>query len=217
MKMTKFHKELEKEKKDILNMGRLAKDMLSKSVTALKEQDKELAEWVISKGDTIRYMDDEIEEDLLRFIALYQPVAKDMRLIACGLKMITYMARIGRYGRDIAKIAIELPDQPHLAKLVSIPRMAEIANSMVSDSLKAFKNGDLSPLKDFEERDNTLDAMRYSIFRECVTFMMESPNNITRCANYVMVARYIERCGDHACKMAEKIHYMVTGERIEIS
>lgn len=215
--MTKFHKELEKEKKDILRMGKLAQDMLKKSVIALKDQDIKLAEWVISKGEAIRYMDDEIEEDLLRFIALYQPVARDMRLIACGLKMITYMARIGRYGRDIAKIAVEISDQPHIAKLVSIPRMAEIANGMVSDSLKAFKKGDLSLIKDFAERDDTLDAMRYSIFRECVTYMIESPNNITRCANYVMVARYIERCGDHACKMAEKIHYMVTGERLEIS
>jgi phosphate transport system protein len=215
--MTKFHKELDKEKKDILRMGRLAQDMLKKSVIALKEQDVEMAEWVLAKGEKIRYMDDEIEEDLLRFIALYQPVAKDMRLIACGLKMITYMARIGRYGRDIAKIAKELANEPHLAKLVSIPTMAEIANKMVSDSLKAFQKGDISLLKDFAERDDTLDAMRYSIFRECVTFMMESPNNISRCSNYVMVARYIERCGDHACKMAEKIHYMVTGERIEIS
>lgn len=126
------------------------------------------------------------------------------------------MNRIGRYGRDISKIALDLIDKPHLAKLVNIPQMTEIASGMVRDSLKSFETNNLDFIHDFEERDDTLDAMRYSIFRECLTYMMESPNNITRCTNYAMVARYIERCGDHACKMAEKIHYMVTGEHIEI-
>jgi len=88
--------------------------------------------------------------------------------------------------------------------------------SMIEDALKAFENEDVSLIRDFEERDSEIDALRYSIFRECITYMMEDAKNITRCMHYAMVARYLERCADHACKMAEKINYMVTGERKEI-
>jgi len=182
----------------------------------LKKQDVELAEKVISKKKKLADMDVEIEGKTLQLIALYHPMAKDMRTVACILKTITYLTRIGRYGKDIANIAKELSDKPHVAKLVEIPYMAETVCKMIDDALKAFETEDMSLIKDFEERDDTLDALRWSIFRECITYMMENPSTITRCAHYMMIARYLERCGDHACKIAEKVHYMVTGERIEI-
>ena len=216
MPKSKFHRDLEVQKAEILKMGYLVKKLLNNSVLSLKNRDVKMANWVIKQGDKINNMDYLIEENLLHLIALNQPVAKDLRFIACGLKMITYIARIGRYGRDIAKVTIEISEEPHVAKLVNIPQMAQIASDMVDDCLKAFKKGELKYITDFEERDDILDEMRYSIFRECISYMLEDPKNITRCTNYAMVARYIERCGDHACKMAEKIHYMVTGEWIEI-
>jgi len=212
----KYHEELNKQKSEILKMGNLAKGMLSNSILSLKDQDLKLADMVLAKRDKLSEMDGRIESDLLRIIALYQPVAKDMRMIACGLKMITYLTRIGRYGKDIAQVTHELANKPQIAKLVSIPYMGELACDMIKDCLNAFKTENISPIKDIAERDDSLDALRYSIFRECLTYMMEDQKNITPCTHYVMVARYIERCGDHACKMAEKITYMVTGERIEI-
>lgn len=212
----KFHAELKGLKKKVLEMGELAKDMLQKSIEALKNQDTELADWVLSKKKEIMDMDEGIEQRALTLLTLYQPMAKDMRTIACILKMITYLTRIGRYGKDISNVAKELSMRPHIAKLVSIPYMADIVCGMIEDALKAFETEDLSLIQDFVERDDSLDALRYSIFRECVTYMMEDPKNITRCAHYIMIARYLERCGDHACKIAEKVHYMVTGERVEI-
>jgi len=212
----KFHEELKKLKKEVVEMGNLAKEMLSNAVEALKDRDKEVASQVIEKKKKIADMDERIEQDALRLIALYQPMARDMRKIACVLKMITYLTRVGRYGKDIAKVAIELADQPHIARLVEIPHMADMVCSMIEDALKAFENEDVSSIRDFEERDSEIDALRYSIFRECITYMMEDAKNITRCMHYAMVARYLERCADHACKMAEKINYMVTGERKEI-
>ena len=212
----KFHAELKGLKKKVLEMGELAKDMLQKSIEALKNQDTELADWVLSKKKEIMDMDEGIEQHALTLLTLYQPMAKDMRTIACILKMITYLTRIGRYGKDISNVAKELSMRPHIAKLVSIPYMADIVCGMIEDALKAFETEDLSLIQDFVERDDSLDALRYSIFRECVTYMMEDPKNIKRCAHYIMIARYLERCGDHACKIAEKIHFMVTGERIEI-
>ena len=214
--MDRLHEDLKKMKRKVIEMGELAKEMLYDSMEALEKQDVELAEEVISKKKKLADMDVEIEEKTLQLIALYHPMAKDMRTVACILKTITYLTRIGRYGKDIANIAKELSDKTHVAKLVEIPYMAEMVCKMIDDALKAFETEDISLIKDFEERDDTLDALRWSIFRECITYMMEDPKNITRCAHYVMIARYLERCGDHVCKIAEKIHYMVTGERIEI-
>ena len=214
--MDRLHEDLKKMKRKVIEMGELAKEMLHDSMEALEKQDVELAEEVISKKKKLADMDVEIEEKTLQLIALYHPMAKDMRTVACILKTITYLTRIGRYGKDIANIAKELSDKPHVAKLVEIPYMAEMVCKMIDDALKAFETEDMSLIKDFEERDDTLDALRWSIFRECITYMMEDPKNITRCAHYVMIARYLERCGDHVCKIAEKIHYMVVGERIEI-
>jgi phosphate transport system protein len=94
--------------------------------------------------------------------------------------------------------------------------MNEIVCKMINDAFIAFKTGDLTLIKDFSERDNDVDELRYSVFRECISYMMENPANITICTHYIMVARYLERCGDHACDMAEEIHYMVIGQRIEL-
>jgi len=212
----KFHKELEQVKKEVIKMGNLSKDMLQKSVKALKEQDMQLADWVLSKKVQLADMDNEIEKKTLHLITLYQPMAKDMREIACILKMITYLNRIGRYGKDIAKFVSEFEKEGHVKKLISIPHMADLVSNMIDDSLNAFENGDASKFNDFIEREETVDELRYSIFRECLSYMMEDPKVITRCTYYIMIARYLERCADHACKIAEKIIYMVTGQRVEI-
>ncbi len=212
----KFYKEIDVLKDDVLKMGELAMAMLEKSIEALKNQDAEMVEWVNNQKNKLADMDEKTEEKALRLIALYQPMAKDMRTIACCLKMITYLARIGRYGKDIANTSLEIKPKKHLAKLVSIPYMANLVLGMIQDTLTAYKTEDISLLSNLSERDDDIDNLRYSIFRECLTYMMEDSKKIRRGAHYLMIARYLERCGDHACKMAEKIHYMLTGERIEI-
>lgn len=212
----KFHNELETLKKNVMKMGDLATSMLCISVESLKNLDVEKAESVISKKKELAEMNINLEEDTLRLIALYQPMAVDMRTIACCLKMITDLNRIGRYGKDIAKVTKEIYPGPHIKKIISIPQMNDIVCKMIHDAFTAFTTGDLSLIKDFSERDNDVDALRYSIFRECISYMMEDPKNITICTNYILVARYLERCGDHACNIAEQIHYMVTGKRIEL-
>lgn len=213
----KFHSELENLKKEVLTMGKLARDMLEKSVTALKKQDTELAEWVISQKIDLAELDAAIEKKALHLAALYQPMAKDIRTLGVILKLITYLMRVGRYGKDIAKATLEIAEKPHIAKLVSIPYMGDIVCDMIDDALDAFEKETVPVLEDFDERDDTVDALRYAIFRECITYMTEDPKTITQCAHYLMIARYLERCADHACKMAEKIHYMVTGNHVEIN
>jgi len=212
----KFHTELASLKMDVLEMGYLSRDMLHQSVEALETQDVKLARYIDRNKTRISAYDNDIEQKCLKLIALYQPMAKDLRTIAASMKMITYLYRIGRYGKDIAIVVPELADAPHIGNLVSIPHMGDLVSGMITDTLVAFEREDLNGIDDIKDREEVIDALRYSIFRECLIYMREDPKTITRCTNYVMIARYLERCGDHACKVAEKVHYMVTGERIEI-
>ena len=212
----KFHTELKDLKTETLEMAHLGRFMLRTAVDALIRQDPELAESVIVRKGEIHDLEVRLEEHCYHLIALYQPMAKDMRTIACTLKVISASLRIGRYGKVIAKVVKELADRPHIANLMSIPHMADLAIEMVDDAITAYESDDLTLIKDFSTRDDTVDALRHSIFREGITYMMEDPKNISRCTHYIMVARYLERCADHACKIAENVHYMETGERIEI-
>jgi phosphate transport system protein len=212
----KFHTELKNLKTETLEMAHLGRFMLRTAVDALIRQDPELAESVIVRKGEIHDLEVRLEEHCYHLIALYQPMAKDMRTIACTLKVISASLRIGRYGKVIAKIVKELADRPHIANLMSIPHMADLAIDMVDDAITAYESDDLTLIKDFSTRDDTVDALRHSIFREGITYMMEDPKNISRCTHYIMVARYLERCADHACKIAENVHYMETGDRVEI-
>jgi len=213
----KFHDELSALKGSVLDLGTFSFDMLQNSVAALKNQDRELAESVYSKKRLLAEKNRSVEEKALRLIALYQPMAKDLRAIACALRMNNAFFRIGRYGKDIAMLVEDLSVEPHIANMMNLPHMAQLVSGMLDDVITAYRREDATAVRKFSERDDVIDAMRYSIFRESVTYMIEDPRNITRCIDYVMIARYLERCGDHACDMAEQVCYMVTGEHVEIS
>jgi phosphate transport system protein len=212
----KFHTELKKLKMETLEMAHLGRFMLRTAVDALIRQDKELAASVVAKKEEIHKMEVRLEEHCYQLIALNQPMAKDMRVIACTLKVITASLRIGRYGKVIANIVKKISDQPHIANLMTIPHMADLVIEMIDDAVEDYEKDTTADISNFSARDDTIDSLRQSIFREGITYMMEDPKSITRCTNYILVARYLERCGDHACKIAENVHYMNTGERIEI-
>ncbi|MDD4254863.1 MAG: phosphate signaling complex protein PhoU [Methanofollis sp.] len=212
----KFHDELKALRGEFIEYGQFSADMLKDAFRALKDGDTDLADAVLQRKTHLAELSDHFDERLLTLIALYQPMAKDLRVIACTLKMNDALYRIGRYGKDIAMLVPEFAASGHLGRMLNLPYMAEMVFSMVDDTLRAYEQGDIAPLATFSERDDCVDDLRYSVFREGVTYMMEDPKNIERCMDYVMVARYLERCGDHCCTMAEKIHYMVMGKRIEI-
>ena len=213
---SKFDGQLKKINDDVVEMGELAQGMLKNSIVSLKNQDIKLADKIYADKDKLMKMDDAIEHLCLQAISMYQPMAKDMRVIGASLKMITYLTRIGRYGKDIAKFVKEIADRPSVAKLLSIPHMSEIVDGMISDAIKAYENKEAVDIPSFRSRDDDVDSLRESIFRELLTYMMQDSKNIKRCMYYIMIARYLERCADHACKIAEKGNYMVTGKRVEI-
>ncbi len=218
MTTREFHREIVELKNSILDMGNLALNMLNNSIIALVNNDIELAKIVKPKKEQLNEFDVNIEDRALKLIALHNPMAIDMRRIATCLKVNTYLYRIGRYGKDIANIVIEnLSKTSTTIKLINLEHIWEHVRDLIKDALEAFDKADINIIKNFQERDDEIDKLRWSIFRECLTYMMEDNKNITPCAHYQMIARYLERCGDHACKIAEKVYYMVTGEHTEIS
>lgn len=212
----KFHIELSLLKQDTLAMARFARDMLNDSLKVLTEQDIEKAQEIVSRKKRIRETTIALEERAYQLIALYQPMAKDMRMIACTLKLITSAERIGRYGKDIANMVKHVRGQPDFVHPLPVLHMAGLVIAMIDDTLAAYETESIERISGLSLRDDAVDALWHSIFRETLTFMMENPQLITRSTFTIMVARYLERSGDHACRMAENVHYMVTGERIEI-
>jgi phosphate transport system protein len=212
----KFHDELSALKTDVIDMACFSREMLSDSMKAIVADDDHLASEVKSRKTKLGNRHTELEERVFLMIALYQPVAKDMRTLACCLQVVNDSQRIGRYGKDIANIVKEIYEKPVIGNFFSIPHMSELVIGMIDDAVMAFQKEDIMLIEGMSKRDDVVDALRASIFRECLTYMMEDPSTISRCIYYVMLARYLERCADHACKIAEKVYYMSTGERIEI-
>ncbi|MDD1703493.1 MAG: phosphate signaling complex protein PhoU [Methanoregula sp.] len=212
----KFHSELKDLKTGVSGMARFALKMLGDSMESFINQDEDLAATVLERKDQLREMTVTLEETCYQLIALNQPVAKDMRTIVCSLKVISAAERIGRYGKSTAKIFKEISGRPHIANMMSLPLMSEYVIAMIDDSVKAYETENIRKLKEFSARDDAIDALRHSIFREAITYMMENQKTITQATYYIIIARYLERCADHACKIAENVQYMETGERIEI-
>jgi phosphate transport system protein len=212
-----MRKEIVELKGKVLDMAELATRMLDDAIDALTNNNPELAKSVEDKKHKLRDYDDDIEAGALKTLGLFQPMAIDLRRLGAILKIITYLYRIGRYGKDIAGVVEELQGKYPISEMLGIKHMWEHVEPMIRDAIDAFDKSEIEKLSDFVERDDEVDKMRWSIFRESVSYMIEDPKNINISAHIIMIARYMERCGDHACKIAEKVHYMVTGKHIEIS
>lgn len=210
-----FHQNVETLKQRVAKMGEMSRMSVRDGVKSLVDLDEDLAQRTIDLNQDINRMDVDIEHDALNLIGLHQPMAKDLRTIGASIKIITYLDRIGRYGYDVAEIARDMTRKgtPHMRKLVSIPYMATLAEKMVADALEAYLKRDLELARHVYKVDDDVDALYDQIYRECVTYMLEDPKTITSCAQYILIARHLERVADNACKIAEKTIYMISGER----
>lgn len=212
-----FHKQLDLIREQTLEMGALARSMLIDSITALKDIDEALAKEVHDRKERLAELDDIIEEKALRVLTLQQPMAQDLRFLGATVKLITYLNRVGRYGKDIALLIGDFTKSGHHGKLVHLPEMSKLVDNMLGKVMDSYRDDTPLDVEGIREAEDRLDTLRYSIYRECLSYMMEDPKTIARCTHYIMIARYLERCGDNTCKMAEKIVYMVEGERITIN
>lgn len=212
-----FSEELENLKKSILAMGDMAINSVKLAVMSLIQRDKDKAREVIEEDDKLDEMEMKIEKNCISLIALQQPIAEDLRIIAAGLKIITDLERIGDRAVDIAEIVLESADRPHVKPLIDIPRMSELAQEMIKDSLIAFSANDVKLAEGLGKRDDVVDALNDQVRRELMEMVIEDPHKLADATLLMFVASYLERIADHSTNIAERVIYMVEGRRIKIN
>jgi phosphate transport system protein len=198
----------------ICEMGGLVEQQLSSTVDALANRNIELAARVIEHDDRVDDLEEEIDTLAIRILATRQPMAVDLRLIAMAMKISNDLERIADYSVNIAKRIERLAKVPPVQSQYAIPRMAQITQAMIKEVLDAYVERDAARAVAAWHRDDEVDAMYNSLFRELTTYMLEDPRNISPCIDLLFIAKNLERIGDHATNIAEKIHYMVHGQRI---
>lgn len=205
---------LEDLRQDLLQMGRLVAISIHDAVDSLATQNADLARKVMDGDDAIDNMEHIIEDKCMVLIARQQPIARDLRVIGAGLKIITDLERMGDHAYDIAKITLKMVDQPLIKPLIDLPRMADMAQKMLKDSLDAYVSLDITLAERVCLADDEVDNLNNQIFRELLTYMMQDPHTIPQATQLLFVARYLERIADHATNIAEWIIYLVTGQRL---
>ncbi|MHB1421272.1 MAG: phosphate signaling complex protein PhoU, partial [Bacillota bacterium] len=213
---TTFDQALQGLQQDILRMGSYVEEAISRAVQSLKKQDVQLAVSVIEGDAVIDSLELEIEDKCMRLIATQQPMAKDLRRIGAALKIVVDLERMADYSCDIAKITKRIAGQPLIKPLIDIPRMAEITQKMVKESLDSYVREDVQLAYSMAADDDNVDHLHNQVFRELLLMMMEDPRVITQATYLLFVSRYMERIADHATNIGETVIYLVTGERKEL-
>ncbi len=212
-----YHKDLHKLREEILNMGGLVGKAIGDAVLSLKNRDVGMAQKVIDMDNEIDAIDHSIEENCMRLLALQQPMARDLRLIISVLKMAIDLERMGDLALEIAVITKITANAPPVKPLIDIPRMSEICQEMLKNTMSAFENKDVELAKQIAKRDDEIDMLFDQIRRELITIMIEDPKKLSGAQHLTFVARYLERIGDHITNLCENVVFMVTGERVELN
>jgi phosphate transport system protein len=212
--MAIFDDELLNLRERVLKLGCMVENAICDSVKALVERDSELAKEVIRRDHLINAMDVGIDEECVRLIALRQPMARDLRLITTAMKITTDLERMGDMAVNIAERALELNEEPQLKPFVNIPKMAEITQAMVRDSLDAFVTGCSRLPYEVIKRDDEVDDLTVRNFEELLSIMIQDPKIIPLAIKRTYIAKYLERIADHATNIAEMIIYMCKGKMI---
>jgi phosphate transport system protein len=198
----------------LIKMGGLVESQIAEAVEALIERDTARARATILRDAEVNRMDVENDELAIRMLALHQPAASDLRFITTGLKITTDLERIGDSAVNICERVLELNEEPQLKPYIDIPRMAEVVQTMVKDSIDAFMRDDPELAEEVIDRDDEVDALNYQIYRELLSFMVEDPTTIARATRILFVSKNLERVADHATNIAEMVVYMVKGRTI---
>jgi phosphate transport system protein len=210
--VTSFDDELNGLAQKIAEMGGLAEQHVADSIAALVNRDIEKAQRVIAADERIDKLQREVEESAVLMIARRQPMARDLREIMAAIHIANDLERVGDLAKNTAKRVIAIENNFGSQRLVAgVEHMAELSLTQLKEILDAFASRDLAAARSVWERDNEIDAMYTSLFRELLTYMMEDPRNITFCTHLLFCAKNIERIGDHATNIAENLHYLITG------
>ena len=210
-----FLQEMDGLNREVREMADRANEAIEKAVKLLATGDDGLKQDVGRLDKELYHYDNLVEKHCLDLIALYSPVAGDLRIVSTCLKIIEDLNRIGRYAHDIAEVSEVFEVSGHFTRMVNIQHMADLVVDMVHDSIDSFAKRDPKMARELFERDDEVDSLYDTIFREILTYMMEDSKKITAGINYILVARYLERIADHSCNIGERVVYMITAERMD--
>lgn len=207
-----FDRQLSTLNDELIEMGSMIEKSIETAIKALVNQDVDLARHAIEADEEIDRQERIIEDLCLKLLLQQQPVAKDLRLISSALKMITDMERIGDHASDISEITIALADQPYIKKLEHIQQMAKETMIMLVGSIEAFVDKDLEKANEVIKRDDVVDDLFDKVKKELIQMIHENADKGEQAADLLMVAKYMERIGDHATNISEWVIFSITGE-----
>ena len=210
-----FDEELNRLKQRLLQMGDTAQEMIGLSVKSLVERKDSYTKEVFNLEERVNHMEVEIEEEVLKLLALRQPAARDLRLLTAILKINNDLERVADQAVNVAETSQFLLKEPPLKPLIDIPHMATLAQRMIKNSLAAFVNHDPLLAKEVCQDDDEVDRINEQIFRELLTYMMEDPKAITRAVDLILVSRNLERIADHATNISEDVIFIEQGKNIK--
>lgn len=196
----------------VLQMGTFVEDMLSRAMQSLVTQDVELAAEVRRSDDVADGLDLKIEACCTRLLALQQPLARDLRAVIAAVRMSSDLERIGDYAKDIAKVTLRLSGAPYYKPLEDLPRMARQAGEMIRLAIRCFVDRDLELARRVAEMDKAVDALWSSLRDELIAAMGREPSLVLQATHLLLVARYLERVGDHTVNVVERVAYQETGK-----
>ncbi|HPE07607.1 MAG TPA: phosphate signaling complex protein PhoU [Smithellaceae bacterium] len=207
-----YEKELQAIKDGLIYLGALTETAIRKAMKSLSDRDTELARTVVRDDDEIDRLDTDLEERCIKILALRQPTAIDLRFITTAIKIIGHLERIGDMAVNIAEKAILLNEEPQLKPYIDLPRMTDLVEGMIKDSLDSFIRNDMQMAEKVRQTEQIVDDLNEQIFRELLTFMMEDSKSIHRALLIMQVSKNLERIADHSKGIADMVMYMVTGE-----
>ena len=209
-----FQDELEHLKARLLEMGGLAEEAVRLAVKGLVDRDRHLTAQVLAGDGPLNALHIEVDSRCFTLLALHQPMAVDLRAIVAAVKINTDLERVGDLAINIAEAAQRYVSRPPVKKLIDIPRMATIAQSMLRDALDAFVRRDTALAQAVLNQDDELDALKTQIFRELLTYMLQDPTTIEPALDLILVSRHLERIGDHATNIAEDVIFIVSARDV---
>jgi phosphate transport system protein len=212
-----FDRELDLLGRKIAEMGGIGEKMLADGIDSLIRLDADLARATIAMDKRVDMLQREIEEESVSIIARRQPVGVDLREIVAAMRISGDLERVADLAKNIAKRAVALSAEQRLPRaMIGLRHMGELAAMQLKDVLDAYSQRDVERADSVWLRDQEIDALEDSVFRDLLTFMMEDPRNISICTQLLFCSKNVERVGDHATNIAETVHYILTGEMLPV-